>query len=89
MTTTHLDIVSHDLELMMPGSQLMITGSSGGFGSVGGMTPPGMIPPGMVPPGMVPPTMGGFPQPGGFPTTGGMMGGFGQQPSPYGSRGPY
>ena len=87
MTTTHLDIVSHDLELMMPGSQLMITGGSG-FGSVSGI-PPGMTPPGMIPPGMVPPQMGGFPQPGGFPTAGGMMGGFGQPPSPYGSRGPY
>lgn len=78
---------------MMPGSQLMITGGSG-FNSVGGMappgmTPPGMVPPGMIPPGMIPPTIGGFPSPGGFSTAGGMMGGYGQPPSPYGSRGPY
>ena len=69
----------------MPGSQLMITGGSG-FGSVGGISPglgPGMTPPGMLPPGLVPPPMVGI------PPMGGMMGGYGQPPSPYGSRGPY
>jgi len=64
----------------MPGSQLMITGGAG-FGSVGGIAP-GMTPPGMIPPGMVPPMVG-------IPPMGGMIGGYGQPPSPYGSRGPY
>lgn len=62
MTTT-LDFVSHDLELMMPGSQLMITGSSP-YGSVGGMPPVGMPPVGMPPVGMPPMgMMGGYGQP--------------------------
>lgn len=82
VTATTLDFVSHDLELMMPGSQLMITGGNA-YGSVGGM-PPGAIPPmgGMPPMGGLSPGglgMGGMP-----PMGGNMMGGFGQT-SPYGS----
>lgn len=74
VTTTTLDFVSHDLEMMMPGSQLMLTGAGGpggpgGFNSVGGM-PPGQPGP------MMPPHAGGHP--------GSMMGGFGStQPPPY------
>lgn len=41
MTTTTLDFVSHDLEMMMPGSQLMLTGGQQQqYQSVGGMMPP-------------------------------------------------
>jgi len=76
VTTTTLDFVRQDLELMMPGSNLMITGGASNFGpvgpgmqSMGGMPPMGM-PPGMPPVGMPPPM--------------GMMGGF-TSPSPYGS----
>ena len=77
--TTQVDFVSHDLELMMPGSNLMIT-SGNQYGSVGGgmMPPPG--PPGMgSPPGMVPPPVG-MPPMGGFPPQ--------NPPSPYQSRQP-
>ena len=57
--------MSHDLEMMMPGSQLMLTGGASGFQSVGGI-PQGARPPG--PPGMMPPmgpqgSMGGYPNP--------------------------
>ena len=67
MTTTTLDFVSHDLEMMMPGSQLMLTGGGGSaYQSVGGMAPPGVRPPGpqsgMMPP-MNGPPMAGFPNP--------------------------
>ena len=62
--------MSHDLEMMMPGSQLMLTGGASGFQSVGGI-PQGARPPGPpVPPGMMPPMgppqgppMGGYPNP--------------------------
>ena len=78
VTTTTLDFVSHDLEMMMPGSQLMLTGGGGSqYQSVGGMPPgpPGMVPPG--PPGMVPPQ-----PPMGAPP--GMMGGYPGAPgAPY------
>jgi hypothetical protein len=74
VTTTTLDFVSHDLELMMPGSQLMITGATN-YGSIGG----GLQQPVGMPPLGIPP-MGGLP--------GGMMGGFGQT-SPYGSTRPF
>lgn len=37
MTTTTLDYVSHDLEMMMPGSQLMLTGGAQGYQTQGGM----------------------------------------------------
>ena len=73
--TTTLDFVSHDLQLMMPGNQLMLTGAGGapaGFGSVGGIPPMG----GMIPPGMG--SIGGIPP----------MGGFGG-PTPFGGRPPY
>ena len=41
VTTTTLDFVSHDLEMMMPGSQLMLTGGQPQYQSMGG----GMMPP--------------------------------------------
>jgi clathrin heavy chain len=47
VTTTTLDFVSHDLEMMMPGSQLMLTGGAP-YQSVGGMGQPGMGQPGMM-----------------------------------------
>lgn len=76
VTTTTLDFVSHDLELMMPGSNLMITGGGSNFGQ-GGMPPMGGM--GMPPVGMPPVGM----SPGSMPPMG-MMGGFGPT-SPYGS----
>lgn len=45
VTTTTLDFVSHDLEMMMPGSNLMITGGPQNYSSVGGGMPPGGVPP--------------------------------------------
>lgn len=93
VVSTTLDYVSQDLELMMPGSQLMITGGNP-YGSVGGGMPPMGVPPmgvppmgGMPPMGMMPPGMNSMG--GGVPPMGGnMMGGFGQ-PSPFGSTRPF
>jgi hypothetical protein len=86
VTTTTLDFVSHDLDIMMPGSQLMITGGNA-YGSVGGMQMPpvaGMPPMGPVG-GMG--SMGGAPTMGMPPMGGSMMGGFGQ--TPFGSNRPF
>lgn len=71
VTTTTLDFVSHDLELMMPGSQLMLTNTNP-YTSVSGMPPMGGMPP------------IGMPPVGNIPNMPPMMGGFGQS-SPYGS----
>mgnify|MGYP006897124350 CR=1 FL=1 len=60
MTTTTLDFVSHDLEMMMPGSQLMLTGGAGG--SQYQSMPGGMAPP-MGQPPMGGSAMGGYPSP--------------------------
>jgi hypothetical protein len=84
-----LDYVSHDLELMMPGSQLMITGAAN-YGSVGGgIQQMGGIPPVGIPPmgGMGLPPMGPIGGMGGMGPMG-SMGGFGQT-SPYGSTRPF
>lgn len=56
MTTTTLDYVSHDLEMMMPGSQLMLTGGPQPYQSMGGIPPMGMMPPQNS-------MMGGYPSP--------------------------
>lgn len=60
VTTTTLDFVSHDLEMMMPGSQLMLTGGAPAYQSVGGLPPIGGS---MLSPPGAPGLMGGYPNP--------------------------
>jgi len=58
VTTTTLDFVSHDLEMMMPGSQLMLTGGAQGYQTTGGIPQQGGM--------MGGPMMGGGSMMGGF-----------------------
>ena len=78
VTTTTLDFVSHDLDIIMPGSQLMITGGNP-YGSVGGMPPLG-------PMGGLG-SIGGAPPLGIPPIGGNIIGGFGQ--APFGTNRPF